>query len=635
MNFLKKSATFLWYVVLIVLAVYFVSSDALLSFFNFMKSSDQGPLMAVAKYIKDADSWNYITMILFFGFSIGLFLLFNNFANWLLNKISIRWPKLSFLNSKTADVLIQNPLAAMMLITLFFVGTNVFVSYKGNNMNIENITDIDKPMPVFVLGTSKFLSNGKDENLYYTYRMQAALELWNNGKVKFFILSGDGVGEAHKAGTYDETRDMRNDLIAAGVPEDRIKIDKFGFRTLDSILRLRGIFHLNDVIIVSQGFHTPRALVLSQYYGIKSYGYIAKGSPTMAMLKKEILISRPALIMDILIANMQPRVTGEDGKPIEFREDFEMKSNLHILIVLGLFLGAFILSGGFFVYYSKKTAEDRRRVARKFSLIGSGVLVGVTVMVFNVYKNIDIKFIDEVVEAGYALAGVKSDKMIKKEEVRIEKIKEIEKKEQEFEKQFSAPIVLTKQEAIAPEVANPVIEQPKNEKLFTSAPKENLFNSQVDEAAVKALELKKANEQRIADSLALAATKPKKRNLFNADDSGSQNISGNNESKEIQYFKAKVHNTQTFNNDDVLTFRTSEAVDINGTTIPENFVFTAKANVFEERITFKVKEIKSVAVKGENYTNKVAGMPIRDENHDKNDFIVSDGFTVTFGIIKN
>lgn len=634
MNFLKKSATFLWYILLIVLAVYIVSSDALLSFLNFMKSSDQGPLMAVAKYLKDADSWNYITMILFFGFSIGLFLLFNNVANWLLNKIATKWPKLHFLNSKMADRLIQNPLAAAMLILLFFVGTNVFVSYKGNNMNIENITDIEKPMPVFVLGTSKYLSNGKDENLYYTYRMQAALELWNSGKVKFFILSGDGVGEAHKDGTYDETRDMTNDLIAAGVPSDRIKIDKFGFRTLDSILRLRGIFHLNDVIIVSQGFHTPRALVLSQYYGIRSYGYIAKGSPTMAMLKKEILISRPALIMDILIANMQPRVTGEDGKPIEFREDFEMKSNLHILIVIGLFLGAFILSGGFFVYYSKKTAEDRRKVARNFSFIGSGLLVGVTVMVFSVYKNLDIKFIDEVVEAGYSLAGVKTEKMIKKEEVRIEKIKEIEKKEQEFEKQFSSPIVLAKMDEPKVVVEEPKPAEPENEKLFKSTQKENMFNSQVDEAAVKALELKKIKEQRTADSLTALASKPKKRNLFNADDSGSQS-STNADNKEILYFKAKVHNTQSFNNDDVLTFRTAEPIDINGTVIPENFVFSAKANVFEERITFKVKEIKSHLVKGENYTNKIAGIPIKEENHDKDNFIVSDGFTVTFGIIKN
>ncbi|MCV5341834.1 YdcF family protein, partial [Escherichia coli] len=83
-----------------------------------------------------------------------------------------------------------------------------------------------------VLGTSKYI--GKILNTYYTHRINAAIELYNQGKVKQFLLSGDN---AHRS--YNEPWTMKRDLLKAGVPEEVIHLDYAGFRTLDLIVRAK------------------------------------------------------------------------------------------------------------------------------------------------------------------------------------------------------------------------------------------------------------------------------------------------------------------------------------------------------------------------------------------------------------
>lgn len=62
-----------------------------------------------------------------------------------------------------------------------------------------------------LLGTSKYLSGGRI-NLYYQYRIDAAIELYKAGKIKYIIISGDN-GKRD----YNEPEMMRDDLIKEGV----------------------------------------------------------------------------------------------------------------------------------------------------------------------------------------------------------------------------------------------------------------------------------------------------------------------------------------------------------------------------------------------------------------------------------
>lgn len=121
-----------------------------------------------------------------------------------------------------------------------------------------------------LLGTGKLLSNGY-ENLYYRYRINAAAELLKAGKIKYLVISGDNSRKG-----YDEPNDMRSDLIAAGVDSAVIFLDYAGFRTFDSIVRLREIFGQTKVTIISQQFHNQRAIYIASREGIDAIGFNAR-----------------------------------------------------------------------------------------------------------------------------------------------------------------------------------------------------------------------------------------------------------------------------------------------------------------------------------------------------------------------
>ncbi len=108
--------------------------------------------------------------------------------------------------------------------------------------------------------TSKFVGPGRP-NLHYEYRLDAAAQLFKAGKVQRLIASGNGAEP-----NYNEPRMMRADLVARGVPADRIVLDEGGMRTLDSVVRAADVYGAPDCIVVSQrfahgarDFHWPHA----------------------------------------------------------------------------------------------------------------------------------------------------------------------------------------------------------------------------------------------------------------------------------------------------------------------------------------------------------------------------------------
>lgn len=133
----------------------------------------------------------------------------------------------------------------------------------------ENVDSIPTQKAALVLGTSRYI--GQRQNLYFTYRIQAAKELYEAGKVNVFVVSGDNTSE-----DYNEAQDMRDALIEVGIPDSIIHCDYAGLRTLDSVVRMKEIFGQDSFIIVSQKFHNERAIFLAQKYGLTTYGYNAK-----------------------------------------------------------------------------------------------------------------------------------------------------------------------------------------------------------------------------------------------------------------------------------------------------------------------------------------------------------------------
>lgn len=157
-----------------------------------------------------------------------------------------------------------------------------------------------------VLGCVKTLPNGRD-NLYYSRRIAAAAELYKKGKVCCLIVSGDN----HVNG-YDEPSDMKDSLIAAGVPSERIVCDYAGFRTLDSVVRAKEVFGLGSFIVVSQPDHVRRAVFLARGFGADAYGYAAEDVNGRHSIKTTVReqFAKLGAVLDVVIRR-KPKFLGQ------------------------------------------------------------------------------------------------------------------------------------------------------------------------------------------------------------------------------------------------------------------------------------------------------------------------------------
>jgi len=158
-----------------------------------------------------------------------------------------------------------------------------------------------------VLGASKLSKRGT-ANMYFTYRIQAAYELFITRKVQFLLLSGDN----HIEG-YDEPSDMREALLALGVPDSCIVLDYAGFRTLDSVVRCKEVFGEDSITIVSQEFHNQRALFIANKNGINAVAFNAKEVNKNYSFKTKVreYFARVKCVLDIYLLHTSPKFLGE------------------------------------------------------------------------------------------------------------------------------------------------------------------------------------------------------------------------------------------------------------------------------------------------------------------------------------
>lgn len=602
------------YVVVFMIGVYLIFNTRDDSYLN-----EKGTAVTFFQYMKAIDGWNVIFFIIFLGITFVTFLLTNFGMDQLLKAIVRRKPSWKFLNTGTADFVVQYPLTIISLFIIFLLATNLYVQFGASGKKIESVEDLHEKKVAVILGTSKMLSSGKGINEYYKNRIITGAELYKTGVVKYVIVSGDGIGEAHKPGTYNETREMKADLIAAGVPEEKILIDSLGLRTTDSALRLIAVFKTIDVIYVSQAYHTTRAIVQSEFYGINALGYDAKGSPTPKIWLREILLSRPGLVYDMLLANVQPRIEG--GGSVEYRQKFEVTSNRHAGLILTLAFLIWVVFRGINKWIDAKK-EERSRVIIRYTAWTSGLLVGTLVLVSQVYARANWKFADELVHSVLLPLNIKTEKMVK-EEIKIEaKIAEIKREEEAL----IIPVIMKVKETS---------ELPKEEKKEEPKPAQTQaeFNTAVSDVP--------QIQQAVIESTKETA-KPKKKedDLFNTAESDDEDTNASEKSDEDEpaalsnkgLFKVKVHSSQTIVNDGTIKLRLDEPVTIGNKQYNKNFVFVGKTVVFNGRFIIVSAELdggKEIEIK--NFEGGREGNKIQARHQGKKDEVVlGEGELLTF-----
>ncbi|RYD47067.1 MAG: vancomycin high temperature exclusion protein [Verrucomicrobiaceae bacterium] len=157
-----------------------------------------------------------------------------------------------------------------------------------------------------VFGTTDRV-NGR-ENLYFRYRIDAAVRVWKSGKIKTVIVSGD-----NRSQYYNEPEKMRQALVERGIPADRIVSDFAGLRTLDSVVRAKEIFGVDEILVISQKFQNERAIYLATANGIDARGFNARDLNTQGGMKTKIreIGARVKMWLDVNFLDTQPTHLGE------------------------------------------------------------------------------------------------------------------------------------------------------------------------------------------------------------------------------------------------------------------------------------------------------------------------------------
>jgi len=171
----------------------------------------------------------------------------------------------------------------------------------------SRLSDVPNRKVGLLLGCSDRLADGRS-NLYYRGRIEAAAGLWRAGKVAYILVSGD-----NHSRDYDEPTAMLRDLVAAGIPRERIVLDYAGFRTLDSVVRAKEVFGLDGFVVISQRFHNERAVFIARANGLDAVAYDAAdvgGAEGRKTHAREFL-ARLRAVVDVELLGTRPHFLGD------------------------------------------------------------------------------------------------------------------------------------------------------------------------------------------------------------------------------------------------------------------------------------------------------------------------------------
>lgn len=196
-----------------------------------------------------------------------------------------RWPRLT-------KVAIGGAGAIVVLAAL----ANAYVLTSGGDSTGE-IADVPKTEVAIVPGA--LVEPDGDMSAMLAARVEQASRLWHAGKVRKILVSGD-----HGSWKYDEPDTMRKALVRDGVAPEDIFEDHAGFDTWATMVRAKSIFGVRDAVVVTQGFHMPRALYLADAAGIDAIGLTADlqgwGAQGRKSAVREVL-SRVKAVADVTL----------------------------------------------------------------------------------------------------------------------------------------------------------------------------------------------------------------------------------------------------------------------------------------------------------------------------------------------
>lgn len=158
----------------------------------------------------------------------------------------------------------------MLLIVVIAFAYIHFQVHGYDNRIITNLNELDtsrwsKPRVAIVFGASVY-GNG-DLSPILEDRVDTAIELYRARKVDRILVSGD-----NRHASYNEPKAMQEYLVTHAVAPQDVVVDYAGRSTYETCMRAKDVFGLQRAVLVSQGYHLPRALYIANNLGLDAVG---------------------------------------------------------------------------------------------------------------------------------------------------------------------------------------------------------------------------------------------------------------------------------------------------------------------------------------------------------------------------
>ena len=182
------------------------------------------------------------------------------------------------------------------LLALGIVGVaaaNTWVAHATNGRVFTSAASTPSRSVAIVPGAR--VHNGKPF-VHLEARLQMALSLYQGGRVKAILVSGNQTEES------PEVAAMTAWLLERGVAAKDILADDRGTRTRDTMERAAGVYDVHDAVVCTQDVTVARSLYLAKHAGIDA---IAVGVPSTltrsaGYMRTEALKTALALVESVL-----------------------------------------------------------------------------------------------------------------------------------------------------------------------------------------------------------------------------------------------------------------------------------------------------------------------------------------------
>ncbi|MFD6176343.1 MULTISPECIES: SanA/YdcF family protein [unclassified Isoptericola] len=144
-----------------------------------------------------------------------------------------------------------------------------WVQLTGQSRVRPSVEAVEPVDAILVLGAG--LRPDGTPSTYLRRRVDAAAELYHAGVADRVVLSGDG--QPRRDGTpYDEPASMREWILARGVPDEALTLDRDGLDTTASCRRTVDLTGARTAVVVTQDYHLRRALFSCARAGLDAQG---------------------------------------------------------------------------------------------------------------------------------------------------------------------------------------------------------------------------------------------------------------------------------------------------------------------------------------------------------------------------